>query len=214
MTNEDLIEFLKEPNCYWVTKTNDTIDSGFIIKPDDFFSYAEKDLENNYDHNLINSLSNAKRALDCQVDSLLVAFGYYSYTKKKTMSFPKKIEIIKDVGILAPRILLKINKARNLMEHHYMKPTREQVEDFVDVVALFIASTDKFLYNFNNFLEIRNDFKENIHLRVDINYKEENISINVSKDHEKYNFLVKSEDLKYTEILKYILSISYKNPNN
>ena len=34
------------------------------------------------------------------------------------------------------------------MEHEFFIPDEEQVNDFIDIVALFIASTDKYIYDF------------------------------------------------------------------
>ncbi|MCA1967393.1 MAG: hypothetical protein ACK4M1_10335 [Flavobacterium sp.] len=209
---EIIISFLKEPDTYWSSKGNLVIENDFEIKPQDFLNYAEIDLQNTYSHNLINTLSNAKRALDCQVDILLMAFGYYNISKKKFWGFPKKIEIIKELGILAPRVLLKVNKTRNLMEHQYVKPTLEQVEDFVDIVALFIASTDKYIYNFPNDLQIENDSLENFWIDFSNNYKEENLTITViHKDSENEELTINYKDSGYSELLSLILKIGNKN---
>jgi hypothetical protein len=64
------------------------------------------------------------------------------------MEIPKKIEIVNKLGIISPGILMKINKLRNLLEHHYTKPDQEKVENAVDVAILFLRSTDKYLLNF------------------------------------------------------------------
>ena len=209
---EKIISFLKDPNTYWSSKGNLVIENDFEIKPQDFLNYAEKDLQDTYSHNLINTLSNAKRALDCQVDILLIAFGYYNISKNKFWGFPKKIEIIKELGILAPRVLLKVNKTRNLMEHQYVKPTLEQVEDFVDIVALFMASTDKYIYNFPDDLEIENDYLDSFWLKFSNNYEGENLRINVIyKNSENEELIITYKDIGYSELLNLILKIGNKN---
>ena len=48
-------------------------------------------------------------------------------------------------GIASPRILNKVNKSRNLLEHEYRKPKKDQVEDAIDAVTLFTKYTEKFL---------------------------------------------------------------------
>ncbi len=110
-----------------------------------FFKFAENDLNSKYEHNLINSLSNIKRAIDCQMDTLLFAFGLYKKSKKEEWNFPRKLEVLNNLGIITPRILGKINQKRNFLEHEYRKPTKEEVEDALDVAALFLAYTQKFL---------------------------------------------------------------------
>ena len=142
---QKVIDFLKQDETERTGKSYDIIDTKFETSPSDYISFAETDIESGLEHRYINALSNAKRALDCQADRILKCIGYFKLSKKKFWGFPKKIELINRLDILAPRILKKINKIRNLMEHDYIKPKEEQVEDFIDVVALFIASTDKYV---------------------------------------------------------------------
>ena len=63
-------------------KMSDDLKTDFEILPQDFISYAEVDLTSSYEHNIINALSNSKRALDCQLDILLLSFGYYKKSQK------------------------------------------------------------------------------------------------------------------------------------
>ena len=44
---------------------------------------------------------------------------------------------------MAPDILRKINKKRNELEHRYVKPTKEEVDDGRDVAKLFLAYTSE-----------------------------------------------------------------------
>lgn len=125
----------------------------FDIKPNDFLLYAEQDLNSCLPHCFVNALSNAKRALDCQVLCLLDIFGLLKHAEKKRWGFPSKIEALKKTGILAPRILTKVNKTRNLLEHEFANPNSEQVIDFIDVVALFLESTKVYMENYLNFIE-------------------------------------------------------------
>ena len=88
------------------------VETDFEISPLNFLKYAEYDLTAKYDHHLVNSLSNTKRAIDSQLDSLLTGFGLSERAKK--WNFPKKIEFLNNIGVISPRILTKINKKRNL----------------------------------------------------------------------------------------------------
>jgi hypothetical protein len=101
----------------------------------------------------VNALSNAKRALDCQVICLLDIFGLLKIAESKRWGFPTKIEALSKIGILAPKILNKINKARNLLEHEFSNPNPDQVNDFIDIVTLFIESTRRYLDNYVNYIE-------------------------------------------------------------
>lgn len=211
MDLDTIIDFLNKPETQWTSRGHIKIENQYEIKPQDFLTYAESDLTSNYSHNLINSLSNAKRALDCQVDILLMAFGFYKISKEKMWGFPKKIELIKNIGIIAPRVLLKINKVRNLMEHEYSKPTFEQVEDFVDIVSLFIASTDKFIFDFPDRLEIENEEIKDYWIRIEPNYKLSELKIDVVNkggDNNEIKLIVGAKG--YSEILQQFLKIGYE----
>lgn len=116
---------------------------GFDIQASEFMKYAEMDLEQGTAQGLVNALSNAKRAVDCQVDSILGCFGLLS-----RRNFPEKIKILNHLGIVTPRIVNKVVKARNYLEHEFIKPEREQVEDAVDVANLFVALLNNGLRNF------------------------------------------------------------------
>jgi len=123
--------------------------------PESYYKYAIKDLEESTDErSRINSLSNAKRALHFQVELLADAFGFKRRIKSNRSSFPQLLEFCSKCGIIAPRILKKLNHIRNLVEHEYLVPSIEEVEDFIDVVQLFLSSTDRFLRKFPTSLEL------------------------------------------------------------
>ena len=44
---------------------------GFDINASEFMKYAEMDLDQGTTQGLVNALTNAKRAIDCQIDSVL-----------------------------------------------------------------------------------------------------------------------------------------------
>ena len=44
--------------------------------------------------------------------------------------------LLTEIGVVAPRIVTKVVRARNYLEHEYRKPEKEQVEDAVDVTTL------------------------------------------------------------------------------
>lgn len=171
-----LIDCLESKNTKWCLSINSTLESDFDILPQEFLKYAEIDLTLNHDHKFINALSNSKRALDCQLDLLLLSFGFYKISQKKMWGFPTKLDIIEKIGLLAPRILRKINKQRNLLEHQFVKPTQEQVEDMLDISMLFIASTDKFIMKFTPTVKFENE-KCGAKYVLNNNYKESRIVV-------------------------------------
>jgi hypothetical protein len=122
----------------------------FAVQPERFLSFAEKDLKRSSDRNLVNALSNIKRAIDCQMDSLLTGFCLYERSKKENWKYPRKVETLNRIGVVSPRILSKINQKRNLLEHEYELPKREDVKDALDVATLFLHYTSTFLLDMPN----------------------------------------------------------------
>ncbi|OMF34824.1 MULTISPECIES: hypothetical protein [Paenibacillus] len=170
MNIQSIIEYLNDSNTQWSSRSNASVELPFEVTPSEYLSFAEKDLELNDVRGHINALSNTKRALDCQIDSILFTFGLYGLAKRKNLNIPRKFNLIKELGIIAPRILSKINSVRNLVEHEYVRPSQEQVEDFYDIIQLFLLSTEKYILYYPDFCQIEND-KRNEWL--DFNYDRE-----------------------------------------
>lgn len=171
-----IVDLILDKETNFKMSVHTVVDNEFDISPHDFLEYAETDLASNYDHNIINALSNAKRALDCQLDYLLISFGFYKISQKKNWGFPKKLEIIQSIGLIAPRILKKINKQRNLLEHQFIKPTNEQVEDMLDIAMLFIASTDYYIFKFVSDIAYENK-KLKTKILINLDYKASKIRV-------------------------------------
>lgn len=105
------------------------------LTPMEFLVQAEHDYDIGGQTALLNSLTNSKRAIQCQIDQWIQAFGFE--TSKTTK---KKIEIINEIGY-APRILRKVADARNLLEHEYRLPKIQEVEEALDLAWLFIGAS-------------------------------------------------------------------------
>ena len=179
-------------------------------KSDIFLDYAENDLASNTEAGNVNALTNAKRAIDCQIEQLIKSLGL-----KKAKQFPKKIEQIKEIGLLAPRILVKVNQTRNLLEHEFVNPERHQAEDAVDVATLFVKLSNTVFYHFSHDFQASEPiqsfsgshyelgstasglhivFEEETHpyFQVDGYVKNNKImSYRLSKDHHEYNSVMK-----------------------
>ena len=142
-TVDEVVRFLKRVayiRC-------DEKDVAFEIGANHFRDFAIEDSKIDSVYHRVNALSNVKRAIDCRIDELLYGLCLHIKSESEKWNFPKKIQVLGDLGILAPRILQKINRKRNQLEHQYIEPTREDVEDAVDVATLFLGYTDR-LYNY------------------------------------------------------------------
>lgn len=139
--------FVKNNEIQIDSSSHSNIEPPFDISPKNFLKYAEYDLKTEYEHHLINSLSNIKRAIDCQFDYLFYGFGLLEKSNKEKWTFPVKMNKLNNLGVISPRILRNINRKRNLLEHDYVLPNKHDVEDALDVAILFNAYTEKFLLN-------------------------------------------------------------------
>lgn len=111
----------------------------FDVDADDFLQQAEDDFELQGNSALLNAVSNAKRAIHAQVDEVLNALGYNT----KGRSFDKRLALFCELGFVAPRILKRINDARNILEHEYTTPTLNQVQEAIDLATLFVGATKR-----------------------------------------------------------------------
>ena len=144
----ELLECLRNPDREKDTSSWDSVPIPFEITPEEFLRYAETDLEATLPHRFVNALSNTKRALDCQLDSILDALGLYETSRTQRWGFPAKLRILEDIGMVTPRILSKINRMRNLLEHEYQSPSPESVDDALDTASIFVAYTNSLLRRF------------------------------------------------------------------
>lgn len=117
------------------------------IDAEDFLEFAKEDSKGKDLRSCVNALGNVKRAIECRIDAILYVYCLHKKSEKEKWDFPKKIEIIEQLGIVAPSILKRINKKRNELEHRYVKPTNEEVDDGRDVAKLFLAYTSRLVAN-------------------------------------------------------------------
>ncbi|MGF6152219.1 hypothetical protein QFZ84_003208 [Pseudomonas fluorescens] len=117
--------------------------------PVEFLNLAEDDFERGGLSTLINATTNAKRAIVCQLDQLLISFGYPSLK----WNVPKKIERLRALGLLAPSLLRKVVDMRNILEHEYKAPDLQSVEEALDVASLFVMSASAMFIPFDDVLE-------------------------------------------------------------
>lgn len=108
------------------------------ITPKEYLAFADKDLLLGTTHGLINAISNAKRAINCQITSLLTVLGI-----ENTGDIQSKLQRFEDIGLLAPRVSNNIYKLESLLENQFCKPSKKEVEDAINIATLFVDTTDK-----------------------------------------------------------------------
>ncbi|WP_144820886.1 hypothetical protein [Marinobacter piscensis] len=150
-TVEDMLTLLEGDSVDIMdNEIEERIEFPIPVSSKEYLEFSEKDLLGKEKRNLVNALSNAKRALDCRIEEILYCIGMRAVSKKKKWNIPSKLGYLEGLGVITPRILSKLNKERNLIEHEFHFPEKNSVEDFVDVVSLFIESTKVFIANTPN----------------------------------------------------------------
>jgi hypothetical protein len=151
---DNLLAALHDPSTEVQCWSSGNIEKPFSILSQDFIRFAEADLQSNLAHKNINALSNAKRALDCQIECLLATFGLLKVARKEHWGLPRKLTTIRALGLVAPGILEKINRLRNLLEHEFADPDIEVVKDALDTISIFVAYIEKVFENFRDVIEL------------------------------------------------------------
>jgi len=131
---------------------------GNNLKPMDYLNYARCDISEDDSRGLVNALGNVKRAIDSQLDVILEAYGLWKLSVKDKWNFPKKIDVIRRVGVVAPNILNLINSRRNQLEHYHRKPNSKEVTEFVDIAELFIRLFKSMTHRTEVLIDYDSDF--------------------------------------------------------
>jgi hypothetical protein len=127
----------------------------FPISPDEFITFAKADVFSADARGYINALTNAKRAIDSQVDGLITSIGLKPDRLDKQLGsagvaflnsavtqsgVPLKFRLLEVLGVATPAIVAKMRQLRNALEHQYRKPKRNEVRDAIDVAELFVQA--------------------------------------------------------------------------
>src|SRR5213594_1283743 len=109
-----------------------------------FLKFARSDLQDPPPRGSVNALSNAKRAVENRVDTLLYAYGISAHDKRDSWSYPAKARKLRDAGLPVRDVMQNmIVFVRNDLEHEYKIPGEEiDIKNSVDVAELFLLATD------------------------------------------------------------------------
>lgn len=115
----------------------------FDLMPFDYLEYAEAEIEGKSDASRINCVSHLKRAVECEMDTFLYAFGLNKAIKPN--NFPTKMEWIGKMGIMNSRSLKKLNLIRNKVEHEYSVPEIADLETYFELANAFVHVLEGYL---------------------------------------------------------------------
>lgn len=131
-----------------------SVDYPFELSARDFLRFAKLDFKAKDDKGDINALTNAKRAIDCQIDSALAIFGI-SFDKIPAESeaiikltdfhdndLPLKLKLIRALDFAPSGLISKTRTLRNKLEHYYQKPKRKEINEAIELAELFVLSIE------------------------------------------------------------------------
>jgi len=149
----------------------------FDLRPNNFLSFSELDLNGEHSlHRLVNATGNLKRAMDCELDTLMSVLGLDDFYRKKRLGVDKKLGFLERSGVFKASSLDRINKLRNRLEHHYESPSIEDVQVYFDLVAAFISIGDSFLHKLRSISEVSLSYFDSSYYAV-----KSSISLNPTK---------------------------------
>lgn len=190
----------------------------FDISPKDFLRFAKEDLKENNDRGYINSLTNSKRAIDCQIDEtfeiLVNSSDNFNPIVKNFLNYfdfeadiPIKLQIINALNLAPSLIISKFRTLRNKLEHFYQKPSIAEVKEALDVADLFIRSVSG---KFNSvWYEFKiTDDKNKFEINFEFDPIESNFKIKLLKGKEIVKeFYLDANEVEFWILLRLMLSI-------
>ena len=189
------IELFRSVNLDYTRLTIETLDCtnfelhDFPISPKEYLKFARQDLKDKDDRGLINALSNAKRCIDCLIESTLIGLHFNIGKELSTdiIDFcnnilsdedkeiqPNQLKLFTALG-LAPSILIsEVRLLRNKIEHDYELPKRNEVIKAIEVAELLINNVT--LKRFDSYTILISDTKNNNNgIMIDTDYNKNNI---------------------------------------
>lgn len=136
----------------------------FPLSPRDFLAFAAADLDAAGIRGRVNAISNAKRAIDCRVESMVCAFGYVPDRLRKQLgselsemierqssqtSLPFSFKFLESVGVFTPQIVDRVRILRHDVEHRFRRPTKKGAVEALEIATLFVRSTETLTADFN-----------------------------------------------------------------
>jgi hypothetical protein len=112
----------------------------FEHSPKDYIRFAKEDLKSGLSAGLLNSIHNAKRAIECRINWLIHFFGIGSLRK----NLKSKMESLTEINAGPPRILAEIIRKRNLLEHEFASAEQREAEDILEIAELFVYATKSY----------------------------------------------------------------------
>jgi hypothetical protein len=213
-----ILQLIKDELKIDFTSTIVEFDSGtghenpFELKARDFLRFAKTDFKSNNKKGNINALTNAKRAIDCQIDTAFTLFGIQydsipessnkiiELTGLKSFDLPHKLKLIQALDFAPSGLISKTRTLRNKLEHYYKNPEEEEVKDAIELAELFVLSIESHIKIIEDSFSITDKKKHNESpyinncIKVDFDYEEKNISLAFYKERDKIETIMLNQN--------------------
>lgn len=197
----------------------------FEITPYDFLKFAKKDILNNDKRARINAITNAKRAIDCQTDTILsilnlefskplpaAATSFIELVNHKENANEKStFKLIAALGLAPINLISKVRKLRHKLEHYYESPSQDEAREAIELAEFYLNATDnkiKMIWSIAFTNEEIDNYKDPYPSKtIYIDFRDRDALINVRVDKEEIVFA-------NTEVLFYLflkLLLHYKD---
>lgn len=163
----------------------------FDLSPHDYLDFAGKDSSHTSQVNRINTVSNLKRALECELDTLLHVLGLHD-KKQYANNVPKKLDFMDNLGLISPRSFKKLNIIRNKIEHDYYVPNENEIDTFYDLTFALISSIEWFLLSFSMYQSINFSSDTDVLVKKDKLYF--TVEYNLDEPYIEFNFSMNSKE--------------------
>ena len=113
------------------------------VKPQEFVTWAEKDLAAGDTRGRGNALGNVKKALHSRVDEI-IAKTHVRFTNDwdpRRVTTERKLDVIRQLGIQHEAIVDVMTSARNEYEHDYVVPTARVVRAHLHAAQLWLEKS-------------------------------------------------------------------------
>jgi hypothetical protein len=230
-TLKDIFKFSSlDLNNLLISKDTGTwLDHSFEVSPIEFLSFAKEDLSENTKRGYLNALTNSKRAIDCQVDTIFNSIGilhddlpqnvfdYISWydAKEGKIDAAPKLKLLRAMGMAPTGLISKARTVRNKLEHYYQVPDLNTVKDTVELAELFIGTTQNKLRSFvegftvGNSMDMLNEH-EQLDRCIDFKYDSEKAKFSIcsySPGVDEQEIQIESKDISYLHLIKLCMTL-------
>jgi hypothetical protein len=228
-TTKTPIELFEEVNLDYTNLTIELLDMAdfdfynFQITPREYLKFAKDDLKEKSDKSIINALSNAKRAIDCLIESTLkgLSLDIDNGISKQAMTFcniilneenkditPNILKLFTALGLAPSFLISEVRLLRNKIEHNYELPKKEDVIKAIEVADLLINNIEsKRLHCYELLISDEKNGKKGILFNITYDSKTINTYMLISGEiPDEHRFLRKSYyNFKGNELIYYYL---------